>query len=116
MPSAIPRRLAAVLGRSRASVLQVLLRKRWRLFQVHAAVIDRRLAGDRTLVLHEEDGPAGRRVHFMLEVRAGHIGYRARAVALSGKSELALYDVPDLREIVPVRRKGRARRVFEKSR
>jgi len=26
-------------------VLQVLLRKRWRLFQVHAAVIDRRRAG-----------------------------------------------------------------------
>src|ERR1700719_1555768 len=116
MPSAIPRRLVAIPGRSRPSVLQVLLRKRWRLFQVHAAVIDRRRAGGRPLVLHEKDGPAGRRMHFMLEERVGHIGYRASAVDLSGKSEFALDDVPDLREVVPVQRKGRARRVFEKSR
>src|SRR6267142_94931 len=87
MPSAIPRRLAALLGRSRASVLQVLLRKRWRLFQVHAAGVDRRRAGRRTGVLHEEDGPAGRGVHFMLEMRVGHIGYRAGAVELSRKTE-----------------------------
>src|SRR6266481_5115727 len=116
MPSAIPRCIAVLLARSRASVLQLLLRKRWRLFEVHAAVIDRRRTGGRTLVLHEEDGPAGRRVHFMLEMRVGHIGYRARATELSGKSEFPLYDVPDLREIVPVQRKGRARRVFEQSR
>src|SRR5439155_3471361 len=70
----------------------------------------------RTGVLHEEDGPAGRCVHFMLEVRVGHIGYRAGAVELSGKGEFALDDVPNLREVVPVQRKGRARRVFEKSR
>jgi hypothetical protein len=30
--------------------------------------------------------------------------------------KFALYDVPGLREVVPVQRKGRARRVFEKSR
>src|SRR4051794_953419 len=56
------------------SVLQILLRERRRLLQVHPAVIDRRRAGRRTLVLHEEDGPAGRRAHFMLEMRVGHIG------------------------------------------
>src|SRR6516165_7506309 len=100
MSSVIPRRLTALLGRSLVSVLQVLLRKRWRLFEVHAAVIDRRDAGRRTGVLHEEDRPARRRVHFMLEVRIGRIGDRARAVELSGKSEFALDDIiPDLREI-----------------
>src|SRR6201998_3308306 len=102
MPSAIPRRLAALLGRSRASVLQVLLRKRWRLFQVHAAVVDRRRAGGWAGVLHKEYRPTGRRVHFMLEMRVGHIGDRVGAVELSGKRELALDDVPNLREVVPV--------------
>src|SRR6516225_2743532 len=116
MPSAIPRRLAAVLGRAHASVLQILLRQRRRLFQVHAAVIDRWRTGGRTRILHEEDGPAGCRVHFMLEMRVGHIGYGAGTVELSGKRELALDDVPDLSEVVPVRRKLRARRVFQKSR
>src|SRR6516165_11294399 len=52
----------------------------------------------------------------MLEMRVGHIGDRARAVELSGKRELALDNVPDLREIVPVQRERRARRIFEKSR
>src|SRR4051794_28031180 len=52
----------------------------------------------------------------MLEMRVGHIGYRAGAVKLSAKGEFALDDVPDLREIVPMQRKGRARCVFEKSR
>src|ERR1700732_3746486 len=99
MPSAIPRYLAAFLGRSRASVLQILLRERWRFFQFHAAVIDRRGAGRRTGVLHDEDRPAGRRVHFMLEMRVGHIGYRARARELSGKSEFPLYVVTHLAEI-----------------
>jgi len=66
--------------------------------------------------LHEEDRPAGRRAHFMLEMRVGHIGDRARAVELFCKRELALDDVPDLREIVPMHREGRARRIFEKSR
>jgi len=42
--------------------------------------------------------------------------YRAGAVELSGKGEFAFDDVPNLREVVPVQRKGRARRVFEKSR
>src|SRR5215510_14554038 len=116
MPSAIPRRLAAPLDRSHESVLQVLLRKRWRLFKVHAAVIDRRGAGGWAGVLHKEYRPAGRRVHFVLEMRVGHIGYRTGAVELSGKGEFALDDVPDLREVMPVQRKGSARRVFEKSR
>src|ERR1700745_200938 len=98
MPSAIPRRLAAVLGRAHASVLQVLLRQRRRLFQVHAAVIDRWRAGGRPRILHEEGGPAGRCVHFMLEMRIGHVGYRAGTVELSGKRELALEDGTDLRE------------------
>jgi hypothetical protein len=39
MPSAIPRRLAAPLGRSLASVLQVLLHERRRFFQIHPAVV-----------------------------------------------------------------------------
>ena len=90
MPSAIPRRLAALLGRSRASVLQVLLRERRRVFQIHPAVVNRRGAGRRTGVLHEEDRPARRRIHFMLEMRVGHIGDRTGAVELSGKCELAL--------------------------
>src|SRR5215831_20268966 len=98
MPSANPRRLAALLGRSRASVLQVLLRERWCLLQVHPAVIDRRRTGSWAGVLHEEDRPARRRVHFVLEMRVGHIGYRARAMELSGKREFALDNVPDLRE------------------
>src|SRR5215813_15156574 len=104
MPSAIPRRLAAPLDRSHESVLQVLLRKRWRLFKVHATVIDRRGAGRRTGVLHKEYRPAGRRVHFMLEMRVGHISYCAGAVELSGKGEFAFDDVPDLGEVVPVQR------------
>src|ERR1700737_3938729 len=103
MPSAIPC-LAALLGRSLASVLQVLPRKRWRLFQVHPAVIDRRRAGRGTWVLPKEEGPAGRCVHFMLEMRIGHVGDRAGAVELSAKREFALDDVPNLREIMPVRR------------
>jgi hypothetical protein len=49
-------------------------------------------------------------------MRVGHIGDRAGAIKLSGKSELALDDVPDLREIVPVQRERRTRRIFEKSR
>src|ERR1041385_4348557 len=105
MPFAIPRRLRALLYRSRASVLQVVLCKRWRLVQVHAAVIDRRRTGRWTRVLDEEDGPARCRVHFMLEMRVGHIGDRARTVELSGKTEFAVDNVPDLREIVPVQRK-----------
>src|SRR5215472_10825091 len=116
MPSAIPRHLVAFPGRSRASVLQVLLRKRWCLFQVHAAVIDRRRTGGWAGVLHKEYRPTGRRMHFVLEMRVGHIGDRAGAVELSGKGEFALDDVPNLREVVPVQRKGSARRVFEKSR
>src|SRR3954453_12987047 len=115
MPSAIPRRLLGSPSLA-LSVLQVLLRERRRLLQVHPAVIDRRRAGRRTLVLHEKDGPTGCRVHLMLEMGVGHIGYRAGAVELSAKTEFALDDVPDLREIVPVQLKGRARRVFEKSR
>src|ERR1051326_9380986 len=99
MPSAIPCRIAALLGRSRASVLQVLRRKRRRLFQVQGAVIDRRRTGRRPRIWHEEDGPAGRGVHFMLEMRVRHIGDRARAVELSGKTEFAVDDVPDLRKI-----------------
>src|ERR1043166_1342171 len=50
-----------------------------------------------------------------VEMRVRHIGDRARTVELSGKTEFALDDVPDLREIVPVQREGRTRRVFEKS-
>src|SRR5215467_10441451 len=99
MPSAIPRRLAEVPGRSRASVLQVLLRHRRRFFQVHATVIDRRRAGGWAGVLHKEDRPTGRGVHVMLEMRVGHIGYRAGAEELSAKREFALDDVPDLREV-----------------
>src|SRR5271166_2565354 len=105
MPSAIPRHLAARLGCSPASVLQVLLRERRRFSQIHPALIDRWRTGGRTGVLHEEDRPAGRGVHFMLEMRVGHIGYRAGTVELSGKRELALDDVPDLSEVVPVERK-----------
>src|SRR5262249_40439788 len=109
------RRLAALLGRSLASVLQILLRER-RFFQIHPAVVNRWRAGRWTGVLHEEDRPAGRRVHFMFEMGVGQISYCAGPAELSGKSEFALDNVPDLREIVPVQRKGRARGVFEKSR
>src|SRR5215472_4383454 len=116
MPSAIPRRLAEVPGRSRASVLQVLMRHRRRFSQIHPAVVNRRRAGGWAGVLHKEYRPTGRGVHVMLEMRVRHIGYRPGAVELSGKAELALDDVPDLREVMPMQRERRARRVFEKSR
>src|SRR5215831_19098303 len=108
MPSAIPRGLAEVSGRSRASVLQVLLRARRHFFQIHPAVVNRRCAGRRTGVLHKEYRPTGSRVHFMLEMRVRHIGYRSGAVELSGKAELALDEVPNLREVVPMQRERRA--------
>jgi hypothetical protein len=103
----------AALGRSRASVLQILLRKRRRLFQVHAAVIDRRRTGGRTRVLHEENGPAGRRRHFMLEVQVRHIGNRARAVELSGKREFALDDVQTCAKYAGAAERTRPPRILE---
>src|SRR5216683_7631738 len=99
MPSAIPRRLAAVLSHARRSALQILLCQRRRLFQVHAAVIDCRRTGGRARIfhkgagyLHKEAGyctkeivPGGRGEHLMLEMRVGHVGNRARAAELSTK-------------------------------
>src|ERR1700722_19112564 len=112
MPSANPRRLVAYFRRSRVLVLEVLLRERRRLLQIHATIIARGCTGDWSRVLHEENGPALFRAHFMLEMRVGHIGDGAGTIELSGKTEFALDDVPDLGEIVPVQREGCARRVF----
>src|SRR5262245_45225095 len=69
---------------------------------VEAAVIDGRAARRGPRILHAEHDAARVRQQWLLEVRVGIEEHRAGAVVLAADAELALEDVPDLREIVLV--------------
>src|SRR5229473_6337308 len=90
------------------SMLEVdLLRCRRRL-EVHPSLVDRPPARGRAGILDEQDGAAGLGPHLVLEMRVFHVDERAGAVLLLTHLELAVDDVPDLREVVLVEGKPRA--------
>src|SRR5678816_2333051 len=67
---------------------------------VEAPVVDRTAARARPWILHEEHDPARLGDQRLLEVGIGIEEHRARPVRLAPDAELALDDVPDLREVV----------------
>src|SRR5262245_1362645 len=87
------------------SVLQVERLGGWWRLEVHAPVVDRTRAGGRAGILHEQDGATRIGAHLVLVVWVFHVDERAGAVCLRAHPELAVDDVPDLREIMLVKGK-----------
>src|SRR5438477_6670924 len=103
----LPRPPGRIRARRR-SELEILLGDGLARRHVEAAVVDRAASGYRSLVLHEEHEPAGRRRQRRFPVRVRIEQHRARAVRALTDLELAFKDVPDLREVVLVQRMVRA--------
>src|SRR5215470_17366588 len=96
---------------ARRSALEVLLGNGLARRHVEAAVVDRAASRGRSLVLHEEHEPTGRRRQRRFPVRVRIEQHRAGAVGALADLELALEDVPDLPEVVLVQWMVRARLV-----
>src|SRR3984893_12829403 len=90
------------------SMLEVDLLRRRRCLEVHPPLVDWPAAGGRAGILDEQDGAAGLGPHLVLEMRVFHVDERAGAVLPLAHLELAVDDVPDLREVVLVEGKPRA--------
>src|SRR5215510_9209146 len=68
--------------------------------EVHATIIYRAGPCRRAGILHEQHRAAGFGAHLVFEVRIFHVDQCARTVAPLAHLELAVEDVPDLREVV----------------
>src|SRR5580704_4020701 len=90
------------------SMLEVDLLRRRCCLEVHPPLVDRPPARGRAGILDEQDGAAGLGPHLVLEMRVFHVDQRARTVFPLAHLELAVDDVPDLREVVLVEGKPRA--------